>query len=452
MTSTVVDLTDPLAPPSAEHARRFRNVKKRKRVPKDEFLSEIEETVQKDTSTKPEGKVSTKREEERTPRKKKKRRPIPEAKVTSIQATRAAKGAKIEKPLTAKQLDKAIEGTLLKMDFQIESPPQVSDPKNCIHTGLFMLDLILSGGYRKGRLYTHTGQPSSGKSTLIQEGIAAAQKSLCRIFFSDIEESATRQYMTKQGIVSDTAYRLPDGGRGFYYLEPESGEHYYRMACRVLNTLPVDRDADTPPKTIFFTDSYESMPSETITEDTNPIGAYARMHSRFQKMLRKKIKRAGAVHVATNQLRTAGIGSFYVNPEAEAGGYALKYYSDAKTIIRMSRPGTKGCPEGVAAVVIECTRNRMADPGKKGRFRLIIGQGFDRLFDRLEFLITVGEIKKVGLKYIIGGKKLSYKKARETMADPHYLKLCKMLRRKVSTYKKFFNLYAESEQGHGGEE
>jgi recombination protein RecA len=431
---------DTIQETTEEYRLRIKKMRREKERKEKDLLSDVQGALGEEEEV-----------EKRPPKKKKKKSFTQKEQVTSVKATRATKGAKVAKPLTAKQLDKAIEDTLLKLDYRIEAPPQVSDPKNCIHTGLFNLDLILSGGYRKGRLYTHTGMPSSGKSTLIQEGIAAAQKSLCRILFADIEESATRQYMTKQGVVSDHAYRLPDGGRGFYYLEPESGEHYYRMACRVLNTLPVDRDADTPPKTVFFTDSYESMTSETITEDTNPIGAYARMHSRFQKMLRKKLKRAGAVHVATNQLRTAGIGSFYVNPEAEAGGYALKYYSDAKTIIRMSRPGTKGCPEGIAPVTIECVRNRMADPFKKARFRLILGQGFDRLFDRLEFLTTVGEISKVGTKYLIAGKNVSFNKAREMMADPHYLKLCHSLRRKLSTYKKFFNLYADNALGHGGE-
>jgi recombination protein RecA len=427
----IVDLTDPLAgSPSHKPKKKKGKPGKIKAVEDDNLLAEVYGNSKKGSKQK-----------EPKSKEKPKSKSKPEKKVrlvTKITATGATKGT-TNKPLTPKQLDKALEKALLGMNYEIEAPSQEIDPKNCIHTGLFMLDLILCGGYRKGRMYTHTGLPNSGKSTLIQEGIAAAQKELCRIFFADIEESATRQYMTRQGIIADHTYRLADGGRGFYYLEPETGEHYYRMACRVLNMMPRDHDVNTPPKTVIFTDSYESMLSEKITEETNPIGAHAQMHSRFQKMLRKKLKRAGAVHVATNQLRTAGIGSFFVNPEAEAGGYALKYYSDAKTVVRMGRPGTKGCPEGIAPVTIECTRNRMADPFHKARFRLIIGKGFDRLFDRLEFLVTVGEIKRDGTNYVIAGKKLNYKKAREAMKDPHYLEVCRSLRRKTSTYKQFFN-------------
>jgi hypothetical protein len=73
-----------------------------------------------------------------------------------VRATRAATGAGATKK--AQSFDKKINDILEKMGHPVDYPLQISDPINCMHTGLFMLDLILCGGYRKGRLLRHRGE------------------------------------------------------------------------------------------------------------------------------------------------------------------------------------------------------------------------------------------------------------------------------------------------------
>jgi recombination protein RecA len=367
-----------------------------------------------------------------------------------VRATRAATGAGATKK--AQSFDKKINEILEKMGHPVDYPLQISDPINCMHTGLFMLDLILCGGYRKGRMYTHIGRPNAGKSTLIQEAIAAAQRAGRRVFFFDIEESAARVLMVRQGIIPDATYKCRDGSRGFRYLNPETGEEFYEMALALLDALPPDPDPNTPPQTILVVDSYESITSEAITDKKKPIGTFGRMHSIHQKRLRKRLKRAGATLVATNQLRVSGIGGMFVNPEDEAGGYALKYYSDAKTKLNFKKPGADGAPKGVVPIRIKTTRNRMADPFKEAQFRLILGRGYDRLYDRLKFLVTLGEIKTTGSYYIIKGKKLQAKRAREAMKDPYFRKLCFYLRKKMSTYEGYFNVFGTDEMDWDNQE
>jgi len=362
-----------------------------------------------------------------------------------VLATRAAKGSGPQQTKKAADFDAKINAILEKMGQPLDYPVQVSDPSNCIHTGLFMLDLILCGGYRKGRMYTHIGKPNAGKSTLAQEAIAAAQRGGRRVWFFDIEESAARPLMIRQGIIPDASYRCRDGSLGFRYLQPETGEEFYEMSVAMLDALPPDPDPNTPPQTILVVDSYESLTSAAIDDKKKPIGAFGRMHSIYQKRLRKRLKRAGATMVATNQLRTSGIGSMFVNPEDEAGGYALKYYSDAKCKINFKKPGADGCPPGVIPIKMTTQRNRMADPFKEAKFRLILGRGYDRLFDRLMFLVTLGEIKQKGSYFQIRGKKYQMKNARELMKDPHFRKLCFYLRKKMSTYERYFKVFGTDE-------
>jgi len=367
----------------------------------------------------------------------------------------ANKGAEIQAPRTkankgktttkaARDMDKKLEEVLVKMGHPVALPVQCSHPRSCIHTGLFNLDLILSGGYRKGRLYTLLGHSGHGKSTLVQEAIAAAQIQGVRIFHFDMEHSSARQYMVRQGILLDDTYRLDDGSRGYYYLDPETGEEFYRMAGRMLNALPRDPDPETPPKTLVLVDSYEAFDSEAINDEKQPIGVYARMHSIWQKRLRRQVRKAGAVLVATNQIRTSGIGSFYVDDEDDAGGYALKFYSDCRVFVRMGRFAGKtsksGLPEGVAKGSFFTKKNRTADPFKKAEdVRLIRGRGYDRLHDRLMFLVITGQIKRDGAYYKMpGDKKLQYKRARELMRKPKFVNRCFEIAGRMATYEKFF--------------
>lgn len=386
----------------------------------------------------------------------------PAKKAAAAKPDAAKKGAETHAPRTrankkgtttkaARDMDKQLEEVLVKMNHPVALPVQYSHPRNCIHSGLFMLDLITCGGYRKGRMYTLLAQSGHGKSTLLQEAVAAAQLQGVRIFHFDMEHSSARQYMVRQGILLDESYRLDDGSRGYYYLDPETGEEFYRMAGRMLRTLPKDIDPESPPKTIVLVDSYEAFDSEAIDDEKNPIGVYARMHSTWQKRLRRQIRRAGAVLVATNQLRTSGIGSFFVDAEDDAGGYALKFYSDCRIFIRMGRPGTKGLPEGTAKGSFFTKKNRMADPFKKADdVRLMLGRGYDRLHDRLMFLVTTGQIKREGAYFIFGDKKLQYKRARELMRKAKFADRCFEVARRMATYEKYFSYDGKIETWEDG--
>jgi RecA/RadA recombinase len=290
-------------------------------------------------------------------------------------------------------------------------------------------------------MYTHVAGPSSGKSTLMQEHLAAAQLQGMLIYYFEVEESGEGSYMLRQGVKPPAEYMLKDGSRGFYYLVPQTGEEVYRIAIGFLKQLPtLDRDTliHRPPRVIFLVDGYESMTSEGVTVDKNPIGQYARMHSRFQKIVHNHLRRTGSAWVATNQTRTSGIGSFIVNPEADAGGQALKFYADVKTFLRRKRAGADNFPDGVAPLSIQTTKNRLCVPYQTIRERVYIGHGVDRLFDRLMFLVTVGKVKQDGKVFTIDGKKYNLDRARKLMREDTWWRLCRHLRRDPAVYDQYF--------------
>lgn len=351
------------------------------------------------------------------------------------------------------KLDRAIAKILAESDSDCgaEYPVQVSDPRNSCHTGLFQLDLIFSGGFRGGRMYTHVAPASGGKSSLMQEHLIAAQLQHMLIYYFDIEQSAEGSYMLRQGAQTPSEYKLPDGSKGFYYLPIEYGEEVYRLALGFLDQLPILSPVDQatkPPKVLMLTDGYESMNSEGASPTKHPLGISARMHSTYQRMLHAALRKVGATWVATNQTRTSGIGSFFVNSEDDGGGQALKFYADAKTFLRSSRPGSsktdeeteskRKAPPGVSMVNIETRKNKLCLPFQKIVERLYVGQGFDKLFDRLRFLVSIGEITQDGTSFVIEGKRTPFDRARKLMKEPEWYKLCRAKRRDPEVYVRYF--------------
>jgi RecA/RadA recombinase len=85
---------------------------------------------------------------------------------------------------------------------------------------------------------------------------------------------------------------------------------------------------DGPPTALFLVDSYESMTPDGVDVDTNPIGAAARMHSRFQKFVRSRLRKCGATWVAVNQTRMKIVA--FGDPVTDGGGLALQFYADGR--------------------------------------------------------------------------------------------------------------------------
>lgn len=289
-------------------------------------------------------------------------------------------------------------------------------------------------------------------STLLQEIIAAAQCAKIMILHFDMEAGSSRKYMGKQGIIGpeDTEtingkeyykYRLADGTKGYWYFQPETGDEAYQNLCNLLDMLPpVETDehgnqVDGPPLILVVIDSYESMTSADVSVDQNPIGASARMHSRYQKIVRPKLRRVGACHVAANQIRMKPMA--FGSPETDGGGLALQFYADGKIRVRRRKEKKEG-NRYVSVVTMKVTKHKMADPFHEYEARLIIGRGFDKAHDRLKFLEMAGEIEVERGKYIIDGKKYAYGSARKLMFQADWKKYCRQLRRKQATYDWFF--------------
>jgi recombination protein RecA len=81
------------------------------------------------------------------------------------------------------------------------------------HTGSYMIDDILWGGYPEGRIIEIYGPESSGKTTLALHAIAEVQKAWENAAFIDAEHALDPSYAQKLGVdINNLVLAQPDYG------------------------------------------------------------------------------------------------------------------------------------------------------------------------------------------------------------------------------------------------
>jgi len=345
----------------------------------------------------------------------------------------------------AREFDKAIAKVMATYKITPQYPAHLLAPGNALSTGLYGVDVILSGGLHAGRLYTFYGAPSVGKSTLCQQVLKKAQEEQIRIYHFDPEFATEAGYAERQGALLDESYRLGDGSQGYIYLpDIETGQDLYRVSINMLRVeeqraLAAERKRVGPPRVLVLNDSYASYTSEGLTDTNSPIGANSRMHAEWQDRYRTAIRRAHAVSLATNQTRVTGIGSTYVR-EHETGGNALKFFADVRVEMSSSKAKEHNLPDGVVMSVFKTVKNRTTMPYQKAKLWMVIGRGFDPFYDRLMFLVMSGVIEKDGAYYVIDGKKYPRKIARKMMSQRRWIHECEKQRLDVEVYRRLLGI------------
>ena len=347
---------------------------------------------------------------------------------------------KILKKVVEKKKKKKKKGFLSNLIKEVAGntlhPLQRFSPKNCLSMGVLNFDLVLGGGLRRSRMYMLYGPSSASKSTTIINAIMEAQKKSIPVIHQDYEKASDKDYINTLGFYPET-FVLEDGDPGYYYMVPTTGEGGYKALFKILRKLPdIDQWVEGPPTILIVIDSYMSMESEKVTDEKNPMGVKALMHSTYQGRLRSLCLSKGACILATNQLRMSPMS--FGSPITIPCGEAIKFYADA--IVEMWRRKEK--PQGdenVSMVIFRNkVKNRMSKPYLSCEVPLIIGKGFDKDYDRLEFLVAMGEIEKNRGKYLIEEKSLNLGAAKRLMKKPEWIKKALKISRSKEYYLKFW--------------
>jgi recombination protein RecA len=322
-----------------------------------------------------------------------------------------------------------------------------------ISTGSLVLDLILGGGFARGRFGTIFGPEASGKSTILQQMVVMAQQLGIPVVFYDPEAGADPVYMATQGVNLKYELSIKNNKKtlkapGFFYTQPDTGQQVYQHMLRTMSKM---QDVDSGlPTILFLVDSFEAMTSDEVDQETGEgarLGSQARMHSFYLRMITPKLRRKGAVLVGSNQMRTA-IGT-YGNPERESGGNALKYYAHYK--VKTSRKQVIADKTKIMGLPVlwRTVKNKAFPPFRSTDMSIILGRGIDMAFDAHYFFTQLGLMtikngrRQLNLKGL-QDRFYSWGEFRQLTENPKFRARCFEMLKDNGTYERYFQHSGEA--------
>lgn len=247
-------------------------------------------------------------------------------------------------------------------------------------TGLFELDYVLSGGLVKGSLIEIFGSEGDGKTTLALHIAGQLQKQFgWTVYILDAEHKLNIDYAQKLGVDTDN----------MLITQPEYGEQGLDIAQAVLQSGLIK---------VFIVDSVSALvPLAEVNGDFTDvnIGAHARLMSKMCRVLTPIIVHNGIITIFINQVREKiGLGGMsFGSNEVTTGGRALKFYCGTRIKVTSSQ-----VKKGETVLLTErdvnlnVVKQQWGTPFRKTSLRLILGEGFDKKMDLLEYMLKTGEV------------------------------------------------------------
>jgi len=259
-----------------------------------------------------------------------------------------------------------------------------------IPTGALSLDLALGvGGVPRGRIIEIFGPESSGKTTLVYEIIAQAQKVGGVCAFIDAEHAVDPVYASKIGVDIDE----------LLVSQPDHGEQALEIADVLTRSGAVD---------IVAIDSVAALTPRAELEGAmgdQTVGLQARLMSQALRKLAGNLNRANTVCLFTNQIREK-IGVMFGSNETQPGGRALKFYSSQRIDIRRIetlKEGTEAVGNRVRAKIV---KNKVAAPFRQAEFDIEYGEGISSEGCLVDLGIEHAIVQKSGAFFSYDGERL----------------------------------------------
>lgn len=239
------------------------------------------------------------------------------------------------------------------------------------------------GGWPRGHIVEIFGNENTGKTTLLYHAIAQAQADGLTTALVDAEHRTDPDYARKLGVNPDK----------LIFLQPSSGEE----AMEVIKSMAKSGEVD-----LIGVDSVDAI--RPAAEDDGAMGdALVGKHAKLinQGIRQLSQNRGKCCTIFTNQIRM-NPGQKFGNPEYQPGGGALKFYASIRMELRRGDFQENAAEERTGNVVrIKAVKNSVAPPFRHGEFRIIYGQGIDKIYDVFEAAKESGILTKRGSWYYL---------------------------------------------------
>jgi recombination protein RecA len=259
-----------------------------------------------------------------------------------------------------------------------------------IPTGILPLDVALDvGGMPRGRIVEMYGHEASGKTTLAQYIVAAAQRLGDTCAYVDMEHALDPVYAELCGVDVDK----------MLLSQPSSGEQALDIVESFVRSGKIG---------VVVVDSVSALvPQKELEGEMGDasVGLQARLMSQAMRKLSGVVKKSNTLLIFINQIRQK-IGVLYGSPDTTSGGLALKFYSSIRMEIRRSTYIKEGRDNIGNEIAIKITKNKVGRPFKRARVALIYGKGIDKLGGMLDVALEVGTLERRGAYYYLYGEQI----------------------------------------------
>lgn len=252
-------------------------------------------------------------------------------------------------------------------------------------SGLPSLDMILGGGFPKGRIIEIFGPQSGGKTTLALQAAAQCQEH-GKVAFLDTEHRLDKAYAAAVGVDTKT----------LLFGQPKSAE----------DTLQLVWDAARAGFSLVVIDSITAMPTQSEMdsriEESQPGLHSQALSNGLKRIVQDLGGESQTTLIVTNQLRQC-LGVAFGSPERATGGLALGYYTSVRLELRRTQTLKRGHDEFGQRVKIKVAKSSVANPFQVTESDLIFGEGFSYVHDLLDLAGTLGAVSQRARKYWMEG-------------------------------------------------
>ncbi len=263
---------------------------------------------------------------------------------------------------------------------------------NTLHSGSYVLDLILGGWYPEWRVVEIYGPESSGKTTIALHALAEVQKRWEVAAFIDAEHALDPAYAKKLWVDTDN----------LLLSQPDHGEQALQIAEELAKSgavkmIVIDSVAALVPRAEVEWDMWDSY-----------MGLQARMMSQWLRKLAGVLAKSGTICVFINQIRMK-IGVVFGNPETTSWGNALKFFASQRIEIRRWDKLMEDKEQIWYFARMKIVKNKIFAPFKTAEIPVKRWFWYDHIFDIIEAWLILKLVNRAGAFYSIWSKKAQWK-------------------------------------------
>lgn len=308
-----------------------------------------------------------------------------------------------------------------RIALQEDDTPAADDEQDDrrIPSGAELLDCVLGGGYRRGRVVNIVGDRSAGKTLCAIEATAnfARISETGLIHYQEVESAFDLAYAQSVGLpvdrvtFGDAAEEPVDTVEGFF-------AHLEAFA---------ERCKPSRGGGLYVLDSLDALSTKAelgrgIGDATYGTEKARMMSEGFRRMIRK-LEQKDVTLIVVSQIREK-LGVMFGKKTTRAGGKALDFY--ASQILYLTNLGKikrkRGGVERSIGVTVQAymEKNKAGKPFRLCQFPIIFEYGIDDVRAGLDFLAEAGQLERVGLR--TKGDVEAYAKSLEALSPRDYAK------------------------------